>query len=167
MEKFKKSNPEKTKQVKKVINLSQYDRAAGEKMLTVTDKSKKVTSSNTKPTTVTKEQRIKEIKNNPASWSINDYKKFGLPEPGLETPPVDPIDLIGLGSGIKGALGAYSAYKGAIKPVIVKGINIGSRPKSIARTSRQLGKSLGGLTATGIEIAGGKENNYSSNKIKK
>ena len=159
-----KIDPKKVQQVKKGINLSQYDTSVAKKMSTVssTNKSTKVI-----PKKVTKEQRIKEIKNNPASWSINDYKKFGLPEPGLETPDFDPIDLIGLGSGIKGALGAYNVYKNAIKPLIVKGINIGSRPKSVARAARQIGKSLGGLTGTGIEIAGGTENNYSTNKVKR
>jgi hypothetical protein len=147
--------------------LSKYDEDIPEAQFGLLKKAYSDFSKTYKPTTVTKEQRIKEIKENPASWSINDYKKFNLPEPGLETPDFDPIDLIGGGIGVKGALGAYGVYKNALKPFIVKGINIGSHPRSIARASGQIGKSLGGLTATGLEIAGGKENNYSTNQVYK
>ena len=56
-----------------------------------------------------KNKRQRELDDNPASYNVmKDYVGMGIKEPGLQTPAVDPIDLVGTGAykGLAKALGA-------------------------------------------------------------
>ena len=63
---------------------------------------------------VGRKDRIQAIKDDPSMWNIQDYIKFGISEPGLESPMINTEDMALLPAGIVG-VGLKIAGKGVAK----------------------------------------------------
>lgn len=66
----------------------------------------------------------------------------------LEPSPIQPEDILQLGLSVKNLFNANKLFNAANKPIIVKGINIGSRPKSIAKAQELVNRAQGQAAAT-------------------